>query len=230
MPTEKKKDIIQLRSPEVQELIGHIPNGFMRYGIGLILSLLIAILITCNFIPYKEVKSFSLRVLPSVPAVYVRSPFDGQITHCYVKDGLIVSSGDTLLTILVDGKLHILKATTCGKVRLCSFCIPNEPVMKGQKLMEVCEHTSTIGLLTAIADTLPQSIYHLKKQQSIDIDLNGESIPFKLVSVIEDKESSKKQALFQSENRMELTRQQRVEGKIVMNDGVLLDKLIQIKW
>ena len=50
MSTDKSQDFIQLRSPEVQELIGHIPGGFMRYGIGLILFLLTIVLLTCNFI------------------------------------------------------------------------------------------------------------------------------------------------------------------------------------
>ena len=44
MATDKSNDIVQLRTPEVQELIGHIPGGFMRYGIGLILALLLACL------------------------------------------------------------------------------------------------------------------------------------------------------------------------------------------
>lgn len=228
MPTNKNKDIIQLRSLEVQELIGHIPGGFMRYGISLILALLVIVLLACSFIPYNETKSFPLRVLPNVSTEEIRSPYDGYITHCYVKEGTMVSIGDTLLSIHADGKLQSLKATNDGRVKLCSFCATNETIKKGQVLIEICQQVSKPEILLAIADTLPHFV-SLKQFQTIEVDIRGQKIPFKIVQTIEDKESGKQQALFQSEKCMEVTRLYRAEGKVFTNDGVLLDKLVQIK-
>ncbi len=229
MPTNKSKDTVLLRSQEVQELIGHIPGGFMRYGIGLILVLLIAVLIVCNFIPYSEVKSFPLRIVPNVPAEGIRSPVDGSITRCYVREGLTVSAGDTLLAIDVDGKPRILRATACGKVRLCGFLVTNETVRKGQLLMEICRQGYKPKALLAIADTLPQSV-SLGQLQTIEVDIYGRRIPFKMIQTIEDEESGKTQALFRSEQCLEATQPHRADGEAITNDGVLLDKLIQLKW
>lgn len=229
MPTNKSKDTVLLRSQEVQELIGHIPGGFMRYGIGLILVLLIAVLTVCNFIPYSEVKSFPLRILPNVSTEDIRSPVDGSITRCHVKEGMMVSTGDTLLAIHADGELRILRATACGKVRLCSFFVTNETVRKGQTLMEICQQSSRPKPLLAIADTLPRSVA-LGQLQTIEVDIYGRRIPFKMIQTIEDEESGKTQALFRSEQCLEATQPHRADGEAITNDGVLLDKLIQLKW
>lgn len=229
MPTNKSKDTVLLRSQEVQELIGHIPGGFMRYGIGLILVLLIAVLIVCNFIPYSEVKSFPLRIVPNVPAEGIRSPVDGSITRCYVREGMMVSTGDTLLAIDADGKSRILRATACGKIRLCRFLVTNETVRKGQMLMEIRQQSSMPKPLLAIADTLPHSV-SLGQLQKIEVDIYGQRIPFMMLQTIEDEESGNTQALFRSELCIEATQPRRVDGEAVTNDGVLLDKLIQLKW
>ncbi|MCM1372050.1 MAG: hypothetical protein NC113_05090 [Bacteroides sp.] len=227
MTNNKNEDSIQLRSQEVQELIGHIPGGFMRYGIGLILVLLILVLVACNFIPYSETKSFQLRVLPNVPAESLCSPFDGNIMNCWVIEGSFVSAGDTLLTIHADGKLHILKAANNGKVKLCSFCERYETVKKGQPLIEIYQQNSIPQPLLLIADTLPNFI-PLEQFHTIEVDIHGQEIPFNIVRTIEDKETGRIQALFQSDKYIEVTRQHRIMGKVVTYDGVLIEKLLQI--
>lgn len=228
MPTDKDNVIVCQRSQEVQELLGHIPGGFMRHGIGIIFILLVAALLVCNFIPYAEVKSFPVRVLPNVPAEDIRSPYDGHITYCHVGEGAMVSAGDTLLTVFADGKQQALKATTHGKVRLCSFCVTNETVRKGQTLMEILQQDSTAKPLLAIADTLTLSV-SVQELQAIDVNLCGQKIPFKIVRTIEDKGTGVRQALFQSEKRMEMSQSQRAEGKIVINRSTLLDRLVQTR-
>ena len=229
MSTDKSQDFIQLRSPEVQELIGHIPGGFMRYGIGLILFLLTIVLLTCNFIPYKETQNLQLRVLPNVSSQSIHAPFDGKITHCYVKEGTAVSVGDTLISMNANGQLHYLKATIRGKIKLRSFCAPNENIKKGETLLEICDYTHTSKVLIAIADTLPKSV-SVEQLQTIELNIDGHVIPFKLNQIIEDKEKCKTRALFQAEKRINLAEQHQVESKITSNHGVLLDKLIQIDF
>lgn len=224
----KNKESIQLRSPEVQEIIGHIPRGFMRYGIGLILALLVALLLLCNFIPYGEVKSIPMVVLPNVSTTNVQSPYEGTVVQCLVKDGSKVSTGDTLLSVHSEGQQQTLIAPVNGKIRLCCFCAMNEPVKKGELLLEIFDTFSKIAPLQAIADSLPQSI-SLEKIQTIDLNLKGKMITFKLLKVIEDQSTGKKQALFQSERNFTNLQRQKVEGRVLMNDGVLLDKLIQFK-
>lgn len=228
MATDKSNDIVQLRTPEVQELIGHIPGGFMRYGIGLILALLIAVLCVCNYIPYSDEQTLSMRVLPNVQTVSIYSPCEGSINRCYVKEGSHVDIGDTLLTIRTNETLHTLKAPESGYVEFCSFCVSNECVRKGQPLFELYEQQVSPRPLQAIADTLPRSVTD-DQLRSIDVRLNGRFVPFKLVKIIEDKVTGHKQALFQSESCTKVIQQTKVSGIVTIHEGVLLDKLIQIR-
>ena len=78
-----QKDDIQLRSPEVQELIGHTPNGIIRYGIGIILAILIIILFICEFIPYQETISVPIKVIPNVTTQCVQAPFGNYSAPLY---------------------------------------------------------------------------------------------------------------------------------------------------
>ena len=200
----------------------------MRYGIGLILALLIALLLVCNFIPYSETKSIPIVVLPNVSTTNVRSPYEGTITLCSVKDGSRVSTGDPLLSIHAEGRQQTLIAPVNGKIKLYSFCATNEPVKKGELLLAIFNIASKNAPLQAIADSLPQSI-SLEKLQTIDLNLKGKMITFKLLKVIEDQSTGKKQALFQSERNFTNIQRQKTEGLVLINNGVLLDRLIQFK-
>lgn len=100
-------------------------------------------------------------------------------------------------------------------------------VQKGQLLMEICDPVVKPQPLFAIADTLPLSLT-TKQLQIIEVEICGQKIPFEMVRSIEDTISGKKLVLFQSLKCMELTRQHRGEGRYFSNDGVLLDKFIQI--
>ena len=109
------------------------------------------------------------------------------------------------------------------------FCVKNEMVQKGQLLMEICDPVVKPQPLFAIADTLPLSLT-TKQLQILEVEICGQKIPFEMVRSIEDTISGKKLVLFQSLKCMELTRQHRGEGRCFSNDGVLLDKFIQIRW
>ena len=128
-----------------------------------------------------------------------------------------------------NGQLHYLKATIRGKIKLRSFCAPNENIKKGETLLEICDYTHTSKVLIAIADTLPKSV-SVEQLQTIELNIDGHVIPFKLNQIIEDKEKCKTRALFQAEKRINLAEQHQVESKITSNHGVLLDKLIQIDF
>lgn len=222
-----QKDDIQLRSPEVQELIGHTPNGIIRYGIGIILAILIIILFICEFIPYQEAISVPIKVIPNVTTQCVQAPFAGTIKRCYVKNGEYVSTGDTLISIIVNGELLYIESISYGKTTLYSFCVPNEPVIKGQSLMGIESDTSLPKNMLAIADTLPNSI-SAERMQTIGINICGQKVPFKLVQIIENKELHQKRGLFQSDYHFKISKPYLTEGAVVINHGVLLDKLIQL--
>ena len=227
MSTEKSQDIVLLRSREVQELIGHVPGGFIRYGKGFILVLLVSALLLCEFVFSTKEECFPLRILPNVSVETVRSPSSGSIVCCNVEQGQIVAAGDTLLVIRTVGKHHILRAGEPGKVNLCSFCITNEPVSKWQSLMEICPEQSISKPFYAIADTLPDEV-PLARFQSIEADINGRKMAFRMVRIMENEEMGRKSALFQSETSMEIIREQKTKGRLNTGKAVLYDNLVKM--
>ena len=227
MSTEKSQDIVLLRSREVQELIGHVPGGIIRYGTGFILVLLVSALLLCEFVFSTKEECFPLRILPNVSVETVRSPSSGSIVCCNVEQGHIVAAGDTLLVIRTVGKHHILRAGEPGKVNLCSFCIANKPVSKGQSLMEICPEQSISKPFYAIADTLPDEV-PLARFQTIEADMYGRKMVLKMVRIMEDRETGKKRALFQSDTYLEIIRQQKTKGWVSTGKGVLHDDLVTL--
>lgn len=50
-------DRIELRSEKVRKIIGDMPSGFIRYGISIIICILILLFTICYYIPYEGLKN-----------------------------------------------------------------------------------------------------------------------------------------------------------------------------
>lgn len=90
---------IELRSEEVQEVMNKVPPGILRYGIGLLASIILVLLIGCAFFNYPEKIEAELTLTSKNPPVYVKSIQGGRIEKLYVKNGTQVKKGDVLAVI-----------------------------------------------------------------------------------------------------------------------------------
>lgn len=66
-------DKIELRSEKVRKIIGDMPSGFIRYGIGIITCIIILLFVICYFTPYKNgqnIIEYSMNVTGGNPPVY----------------------------------------------------------------------------------------------------------------------------------------------------------------
>lgn len=59
-------DNIELRSEKVRNIVGRMPNFFVRYGISVIFFVLLSLTIVTMIIPYKETITIQVRFNPSV--------------------------------------------------------------------------------------------------------------------------------------------------------------------
>ena len=77
----KQKEIpnIDLRSDEVQEIMGHKTPLILRGGITIILFFVILFLMSTRYIRYPEYINFNAQLLPNVEVLDIMTPEDGSI-------------------------------------------------------------------------------------------------------------------------------------------------------
>jgi hypothetical protein len=73
------KEVLEIRSEEVQEIISQVPGWLLRWGISLIFILLIALLATSWFIRYPDVIKATLVVTTNPAPITVVSRASGKI-------------------------------------------------------------------------------------------------------------------------------------------------------
>ena len=64
--------------------------------------------------------------------------------------------------------------------------------------------------------------------ESIEADMYGRKMVLKMVRIMEDRETGKKSALFQSETSLEIIREQKTKGRLNTGKGVLHDNLVKM--
>ena len=89
-------DKIELRSEEVQEILGAPPRWIIRRGITLI-SLVVLILISGSyFFRYPDIIKGRVTILSKNPPVTLVARVNGKIDHLFVRDQQVVNSGEVL--------------------------------------------------------------------------------------------------------------------------------------
>lgn len=98
MEKETYKDI-ELRSEEVQEVMNRIPPAILRYGIGILASVVLVVLAGSALFRYPESVTMEVTVTTQTPPAYIKSTSHGRIERLYVKNGEHVTKG-ALLAVL----------------------------------------------------------------------------------------------------------------------------------
>ena len=125
MENKSKNINIELRSEEVQELMGKIPPMILRFGIGSILSILLLFFIASFYIKYPTYETVPVKLNIGENTHEVAMPSDGIILDVRVNDGESVKTHDTLMVIscptLVSNDTIILHSPSDGIIYSCDF-------------------------------------------------------------------------------------------------------------
>jgi HlyD family secretion protein len=78
--------LVEVHSVEVQEILGYIPNWIIRWGITIIVSTILVILIGSWFIRYPDIITASIDITTHNPPVYLRAQSGGKLQHLLVND------------------------------------------------------------------------------------------------------------------------------------------------
>lgn len=87
---------IELRSEEVQEIMNGIPPWILRWGISLLLSIVLLLLIGSWFFKYPDVIKADITVTSQEPPASVIARSTGKIDQIFVENGNKVISGEPL--------------------------------------------------------------------------------------------------------------------------------------
>lgn len=97
--SNKSKPKQELRSTEVQEILGQVPSWIVRWGIGLIFLVITVFIVGSFFFRYPEVINAPIVITTENPPSYALAKSNGRITEFYVKDKQFVNPGQKLLMI-----------------------------------------------------------------------------------------------------------------------------------
>lgn len=99
MEEEKKYKDIELRSEEVQEIMGKIPPAIQRYGISVLLGIIVLLLAGSALFSYPEKVTTAFTLTSQNPPAYATAQTGGQIEQLYVRNGQEVRKGDRLAVL-----------------------------------------------------------------------------------------------------------------------------------
>jgi len=95
----ESSSIDNIRSDEVQEILAHVPNWMIRWGITLIFGLIMMLLFISWFIKYPDIIKGPVTLTTEIPAVKLVSKTNGQLQRIYIKNGSNVNEGDFIAEI-----------------------------------------------------------------------------------------------------------------------------------
>lgn len=91
---EKKYKEIELHSEEAQEIMSQIPPVILRYGVMVILGIIILLLVGSATFIYPDTVSTKFTLTTQNPPAYLISKIGGRIESIYVTNGQLVKKGD----------------------------------------------------------------------------------------------------------------------------------------
>lgn len=90
---------IEIRSDEVQEILSHVPNWMIRWGITLIFGLIIMLLFLSWLIKYPEAIKGTITITTEQPSIRLVAQGSGLIHKLHVADGSIVKDGEVIAVL-----------------------------------------------------------------------------------------------------------------------------------
>jgi multidrug resistance efflux pump len=97
--SDKENQKIELRSEEVQDILGHVPAWIVRWGILLILITVILIIAGSWFFKYPDIKRANVIITTENPPATLIARTNGKIQKLFVKDNQNVTTGTRLAII-----------------------------------------------------------------------------------------------------------------------------------
>ena len=133
MPTINNN--IELRSDEVQEILGHIPNRIIRYGIVVILSIIVLVFAGSFFFKYPDIIVADVEIVTQNPPAEIIAKSSGNLSDIFVADSQFV---------IINQKLGVIKNSANNK----------HIILLRSKLSKINKELYNPKLFTFLPDTM----------------------------------------------------------------------------
>ena len=90
---------IELRSEEVQEVLNAPPSWLVRWGLAVLLLLIVIVLAISNLVRYPEVIPAEIMLTTQNPPIKIVANSNGKLTELYKSEGEILTSGEVIAEI-----------------------------------------------------------------------------------------------------------------------------------
>jgi HlyD family secretion protein len=90
---------LEIKSDEIQEIIGKAPSSIVRWGISVIAACIIVLLIGASYFQYPEIISAPVVISSAKPAVKLVAQTTGRISELRIKDADLVSANEIVAII-----------------------------------------------------------------------------------------------------------------------------------
>lgn len=216
MKEEKTDYNLKLRSDEVQEIISHVPNWMIRWGISLIFILILLFLFLSWIIKYPDVITGSVELTTKISPIKVVSKQSSEIEKIYFKNNSAVKKGEAL--VLLKNQLN-----NQAKKELKEFCTQVEQFKKEDKLtfLNIPSSNYNYGVLQTNYSNLVQSIneYQMYINKSTTI-FNISNLKEQIIQNFKLKDLANNQ-LRNSKNQLKTTQQKFDSDKLLYEKGVI---------
>lgn len=135
---EEKKDI-ELRSEEVQEVMGQIPAWILRWGITILFIVVVSLLVGSFFFKYPDVITSEMTLTSHHPVARIVARTSGKISSLYIKEGDGVGINSPLAvienpasTVDVSGLKELLVRNQANPDSLISALLAGKELTLGQ--------------------------------------------------------------------------------------------------
>ncbi len=134
--SSKEGKSIDLRSDEVQELIGKVPPAILRIGNSIILAILILLFVASNFIKYPSYDSIPVILNMEKHRSKVFMPAEGRFLYI-IANSRNVMEKDTLAIAVNETDTMVLQSPVSGTAHLYDFWEIGEYAKKGTLLFVI---------------------------------------------------------------------------------------------
>mgnify|MGYP000765554128 FL=1 len=174
----KNNKDIELRSEEVQEVMGQVPAWIVRWGITLLFLVVVALLVGSCFFKYPDVSTADMTLTGQHPATAVVTRAAGKIQELLVRDNRPVRQGDWLAVIEnhadTDDAIYLDKALERSGSDVDSL---DKALSKYKELSLGDMQAAYSGLLSALhacvnyreIDYYPQKMTSIRKQIALSL-------------------------------------------------------------
>ena len=96
---EKKYKEIELRSEEVQEVMNHVPSWILRWGITVLFSIVIILLMGRFLFKYPDIVKAEVTISTQNPPAYVLAKASGRVCEIHINNGSEIPKGSLMAVI-----------------------------------------------------------------------------------------------------------------------------------